>query len=370
MKQITRRIALPYGRLVEAALRWRKTPGVARRDPVVLVLAMHRVLPRNSEWLRPSLVVSTGTFEHLLGEISSAFRVVTLEDLVAFFTGEGGPEGDAVLLTFDDGYRDLYDHALPALTSKGIRASFFLTTGFLDGTLPLWWDLLLVLAKEGFTEPVRRALRRLLELGANGGARLTDDPMRLDDVNRVIRLVPALGWRERKAFLENVLASFRGNGRAEWVREQLPPALEWAHVHRMLQLGHSIGAHGVSHLEFVGCSPEEVEAEVRGSVARIREELGRQPVAFAYPGGFTLPEPEGLLGSVGIRVAFTTQPGWVRRSDHPLRLRRVNLCEEVLVDERGTFRRELFYAAVGGLFEKGNGLRRRAIAWLRRLGWQ
>ncbi len=48
--------------------------------------------------------------------------------------------GRSVIVTFDDGYRDLYEVAKPVLEANGVRAVMFLCSGFIDGQATAWWD--------------------------------------------------------------------------------------------------------------------------------------------------------------------------------------------------------------------------------------
>jgi len=72
--------------------------------------------------------------EHLAG---AGYRVVGAVDAAAALDA---PEaGRVVGLTFDDGYADVVDNALPVLVELGFRATIFLPTGAIDGTHPLSW---------------------------------------------------------------------------------------------------------------------------------------------------------------------------------------------------------------------------------------
>jgi peptidoglycan/xylan/chitin deacetylase (PgdA/CDA1 family) len=44
-----------------------------------------------------------------------------------------------VALSFDDGYRDVAEHALPVLERHGFRATVFIATGVIDGTATFTW---------------------------------------------------------------------------------------------------------------------------------------------------------------------------------------------------------------------------------------
>jgi peptidoglycan/xylan/chitin deacetylase (PgdA/CDA1 family) len=98
------------------------------------VLMYHKV---NDLWPNPT-TVPVRVFEDqmaLLGDLG--YRPVSLEDVRDHYVhGAPLPEG-AVLITFDDGYRDNLEHALPILRRHGYPAVVFVPLGFLDGDRPL-----------------------------------------------------------------------------------------------------------------------------------------------------------------------------------------------------------------------------------------
>ncbi len=47
--------------------------------------------------------------------------------------------GKWVCVTFDDGYQDSFTHALPLMKQLGIPFTVYVTTGFIDNRLPMWW---------------------------------------------------------------------------------------------------------------------------------------------------------------------------------------------------------------------------------------
>lgn len=61
------------------------------------------------------------------------FRFVTLDEYVRQAVESDRGSGKMVAVTFDDGWRDNYDHALPVLTRLGIPATFFVVSGSMAG---------------------------------------------------------------------------------------------------------------------------------------------------------------------------------------------------------------------------------------------
>src|SRR5262245_59071460 len=82
------------------------------------------------------------TFAEQLDYLEEHYRVVALSELAAQLeTGREIPPGLAVI-TVDDGYRDFYDLAFPMLRRRGLPATLFVVSGFIDGETWLWTDKL------------------------------------------------------------------------------------------------------------------------------------------------------------------------------------------------------------------------------------
>src|SRR3954463_14856710 len=101
----------------------------------LLALTYHRIGTPGDEPLDRAMWDATlEEFDAQAGFLARNFDVVGPEDVGP------RPAGRHVLITFDDGYRDNYTHALPILRAHGATATFFLTTGFLDRPRLSWWD--------------------------------------------------------------------------------------------------------------------------------------------------------------------------------------------------------------------------------------
>ena len=73
--------------------------------------------------------------EHLASE---GYRVVDLIEALGLLEA-GQRSARTIGLTFDDGFADLAEHALPVLVEHGFRATVFVTTGVTDGRLAFPW---------------------------------------------------------------------------------------------------------------------------------------------------------------------------------------------------------------------------------------
>jgi peptidoglycan/xylan/chitin deacetylase (PgdA/CDA1 family) len=69
---------------------------------------------------------------------AEGYRVVDVPE-AARLLAAGGPLERVVGLSFDDGYRDVAEHALPVLERHGFRATVFVATGVTDGSAVFSW---------------------------------------------------------------------------------------------------------------------------------------------------------------------------------------------------------------------------------------
>ncbi|MCY3935050.1 MAG: polysaccharide deacetylase family protein [Chloroflexi bacterium] len=109
------------------------------------ILMYHYIspIPPGADDFRRELTVEPDIFAtHLRYLHEAGFETVSLNDLYnALNAGQSLPQ-KPIILTFDDGHRDHYDHALPLLIEYGFQATFFIITGLADEGNPahLSWE--------------------------------------------------------------------------------------------------------------------------------------------------------------------------------------------------------------------------------------
>jgi len=130
--------SLPYP--VKAALtRARSAAWLARTrgrsDAAGLrILLYHRVADDGDP-----LAIPAARFREQMDYLASAgYRAVDLMEALALLD-RGAVPPRTVGLTFDDGFADVRDQALPALAAHGFRATVFVTTGVTDGRCSFPW---------------------------------------------------------------------------------------------------------------------------------------------------------------------------------------------------------------------------------------
>jgi peptidoglycan/xylan/chitin deacetylase (PgdA/CDA1 family) len=94
----------------------------------IIVLCYHSIHPTNA-----FASATPGQFEEEMRWLKEHCDVIPLREAVDRAVGRRDtPSKPTVSITFDDGYDDNFIHALPVLMQYGIKASFYVTTGFVD----------------------------------------------------------------------------------------------------------------------------------------------------------------------------------------------------------------------------------------------
>lgn len=94
------------------------------------------------------LTVQRETFEfHMRYLVENGYRVIDLRELIAVKNRNERIPDRAVIITFDDGYKGVKKYAEPILVKYGLRATVFVTTGYIDGNIKrgdYWtrWDFM------------------------------------------------------------------------------------------------------------------------------------------------------------------------------------------------------------------------------------
>jgi peptidoglycan/xylan/chitin deacetylase (PgdA/CDA1 family) len=105
------------------------------------ILLYHRVVPFERSADPPSDSVTPGRFRRQLeGLLQRAYRFAPLSDVVADAARGQAPPRRTVVVTFDDGYDNVREYALPVLRDLDIPASVFVTTAYIGSNEPFPFD--------------------------------------------------------------------------------------------------------------------------------------------------------------------------------------------------------------------------------------
>lgn len=291
----------------------------------VVVLMYHRVLPSDTSdsFSAAGIRVSPATFELHMRFLKRFFTPLAPQELAQVLTGERPVPRNACAVTFDDGWFDNHQYALPILRRHGVPAIIFVATDYI-GTGRCFWQerltriLFLVwrdhrsgAGAELFRDLDATAITALDELRARDAIRLLVTSLKSRTPEQIESIM------SRGAAL---LGGAHGNGDDRF--------LSWPEVDELARSQTVwIGSHAQSHTPLPRLSAVQAMRELVDSRAQISAHLAQPIDTFAYPNGDHSPQSVLAVRNAGYRLAFTTQSRLAQPGDDPLRIPRVNVHE-------------------------------------------
>ena len=258
------------------------------------ILIYHRVTPEPDPLLPEETCAAE--FDWQLAALNRWFSVLPLREAVAGLRAGTLPRR-AACITFDDGYADNASVALPILRRRGMHATFFVATGFLDGGM-MWNDLVI--------ETIRAARGDALD--ARGVGLQTIDvsttASRREAIGKALAALKYLPIEERQARAEEFARS----------AERPPgPMMTTAQVRELCAGGMEVGAHTVTHPILAQVDRDRAASEIRESKNRLEQITGKPVALFAYPNGKPgrdyRSEHVGMVRDLGFEAAVCTAWG-------------------------------------------------------------
>ena len=136
MKAVVRR-AVYHGLERAGLVSARRARRVATGRGWATILVFHtlsKTYPHDGITMSPSL------FGDIARMLKTSYTVMSLNELLAGVRERRAFTGREVVITFDDGYLDNYEFAVPVLSELGLPATFYLTAGFIGTSLQFPWD--------------------------------------------------------------------------------------------------------------------------------------------------------------------------------------------------------------------------------------
>lgn len=241
--------------------------GTGRR-PRLTILIYHRVLPDPDPMLRGAITAKE--FDRGMSILSGLFNVLPLHEAVERLKSGSLPKR-AACITFDDGYADNAETALPILRKYNLPAAFFIAVGYINKGI-MWNDIII--------ETVRRIESSELDLEKHGLGVFPVQTLE-EKIASAGKLISGLKYQQ----------SGRRKDMIERIRESAPVKLPdnlMMTSEQLLMLDRAdmeIGGHTVSHPILACVSDEEALTEITGGKRKLEDYLDRPIRYFAYPNG-------------------------------------------------------------------------------------
>lgn len=266
---------------------------------VLSILVYHRVL-KKTDFLRQG-VPTVEEFSWQMELLSKHFTPLPLGEALVRLS-EGTLPKRAVCVTFDDGYADNLELALPVLKTWNIPATVYVATGFLDGGR-MWNDSIIE-----FVRNYPDASLRLDEVSEQPFAMETRSD-RIQTANELIRFAKYMDQASRIDFSDMLSRMSQRSG------NPLPTdlMLNSNQVVGLSKQGVNIGGHTINHPILTEISDDQARYEISEGRSQL-EGLIQSPVEhFAYPNGIREKDfdrrHEKIVRAAGFRSAVTTHWG-------------------------------------------------------------
>lgn len=269
----------------------------------LFILGYHAVVenvPRSVErgMMAPQLI-SRALFEKEIDHIGSQFDFLSIDQAVDFIEGKIDLRRDSVVITFDDGYHGVYEHAYPVLKGKGIPAAVYLCSDYVGTAKFFDHDRLFYLIRKMGKAPA--SLGPLLSEAGVPPEALPKENFSLDATRLLLEKLPAGRLGRVMALLQEQL------GIAEDEFPSDARIVSWEAAREMSDNGITLGSHTASHCLLSEAEPREVLDELRRSKAELERGLGKKVEHLAYPDGRYNSFVVDAARACGYRSACTTQ---------------------------------------------------------------
>ncbi|HBF07620.1 MAG TPA: hypothetical protein DHW71_01720 [Gammaproteobacteria bacterium] len=250
------------------------------------ILAYHSVqeftqdYPYNAE----NISAYPNVFAEQMDFVSKHFNVINFYDLVRYQSAYPNllfPQllkllpPNSMIITFDDGYADNLNIALPIMKSYGLTGVVYISTDFVDQQKLFWFD----------------EVARCMQVLPEGPINIFNNrfSVHLNDTNRE---------KQRRAF-GRFLQTLTDNERLEAIEElrhisqynfdsckfSCGMPLSWEQVRQLRSEGIEIGSHTRNHGFLDVMNEEELLDQIAGSKEQIESQIGESIVSFSYPNG-------------------------------------------------------------------------------------
>jgi len=224
------------------------------------IIMFHKIYPDDeadsySEYVQLSLL------DDIIAYSVKNYQIYTLKDLVQYYKQYGRYPQNAIVLTFDDGFKSILEYVLPILQKYQAPATVFVCPQLIDDETTIWPELL-------FDAYEHQAL---------GG-------LGLQDVQVLLSRLKTLDNQHRGHELAQCIHTDYQYQHAQAQANR--KLLSWDNLQTLQASGLvEIGSHSMTHPIFSNESEASVIHEINASKNKIEEKLGQKVVSFCYPNG-------------------------------------------------------------------------------------
>jgi peptidoglycan/xylan/chitin deacetylase (PgdA/CDA1 family) len=209
----------------------------------------------------------------------NGYKPISLKQLGESFKNGLPVPAKSVVFTLDDGFFDQFELAAPLFNRFQIPYTCFVITDFLDGKLWPWDDQISYI--------LERTKNPIIDTHFPNGEKLYLELEKFDNISKAIDITR---HKIKKSPQENLypwLSTFYQAANVEQpiAAPDIHRPMSWEQAQQLIDDGHDIAPHTMTHRILSQLSDREAEMEILGSFARVNEKLTGASSTFAYPTG-------------------------------------------------------------------------------------
>lgn len=290
----------------------------------------HRILPSDDpRWSScdPDYTLSTELLARSLQFFKRHYHVVSLAQVLALRRGGERLPRRALLISFDDGWSDNAEYALPLLQRENLPAVMFVVSDAVGTRQPFYQERIVSAWRRG----TLRVAQLTSALTQAGDAMTQPADEGIDALRAAISRIERLPAATRDALLAP-LASALDDGQRHMV--------DVAELVRLKAGGVALGLHGKTHTHLTRAADLDAElGGARDALAALLDDAGGRAESMSFPHGAHDRVIAQRAHDAGYELVFTSVPvlnpvgadvGWM--------LGRTGFDHDAIVDARGRFR--------------------------------
>ncbi|MCX8199468.1 MAG: polysaccharide deacetylase family protein [Sulfolobales archaeon] len=240
--------------------------------------------------------------KQIISLIQNGYTVTSLRDALNLLNK--GVNKKIAVLTFDDGYRGVYESAYPILKKYHIKATLYVTAGFIKFKTAPWWEQLYYIFNKAKHVGKTAELNQLIsQMEGKQPIQNTRD-VSIFQRSLITKIVRVMDVSELKSMIYMFSKKLGIN-----IPEDLyhTTMLSLDEVKELAEYGFEIGGHGLWHVNLTNLSRKRLMEEVEMSLDFVKT-LCEDTYTFAYPFGLYNGVVIKAVVHKGFKAAVTLDP--------------------------------------------------------------
>jgi len=288
----------------------------------IKVFLFHRINPIVDPIWQP---ISPAYFEQIITHLKKKFEVVPLEETIL---GNYKPTTSKKLcaITFDDGYKDFAEYAMPIIRKHKVPSSLYIITDCV-GELPPWsylFNHLLLNTSISLIEIDSAEIPHSLKKSS-----WKNTTEKITCIKQFSLVLKRISDESKENIMSQVMQQIKD---VELPKDLM---LNWDDIRLLKNEGIEIGSHSGNHPALSKTLHlDSVKYELIRSGEEIKAAIGKFPLAISYPFGIYNNEVKKIAKEVGYKMGLTVMPKQHNLNEDQFEIPRIELYSEPFYKSR------------------------------------